>query len=176
MKKLGSHSELNSPLLRVSSSGCPDSAFETLFRSAVERVSCGVHPTTLHSCCSCAGYMTLSSVFAAWSAWDEFFVGSRSLSTRRERERERGEEREREENTLLHKETDRQTDLSSAKTCFCRRCHRSSCFRRWCSTDKRQNSTAAYGAGTSFTDGMFVTCSGCVATEGIAKVGVLFPK
>ena len=111
MKKLGSHSELNSPLLRVSSSGCPDSAFETLFRSAVERVSCGVHPTTLHSCCSCAGYMTLSSVFAAWSAWDEFFVGSRSLSTRRERERERGGKREKERKILYYtrRQTDRQT-------------------------------------------------------------------
>ena len=40
--ELGSHSELDSALLQVSTAGSPDSVFGTLFRTAVQRASCEV--------------------------------------------------------------------------------------------------------------------------------------
>ena len=55
--ELVSHSELDNPLLHVSTAGCPDSCLLLLFRTGIERTSCGVHkplrtgglPTTLTS-------------------------------------------------------------------------------------------------------------------------------
>ena len=55
--ELDSHSELDNPLLHVPTAGCPDSCLLLLFRSAIERTSCGVHkplrtgglPTTITS-------------------------------------------------------------------------------------------------------------------------------
>ena len=55
--ELDAHSELDNPLLHVPTSGCPDSCLLLLFRTAIERTSCGVHkplrtgglPTTLTS-------------------------------------------------------------------------------------------------------------------------------
>ena len=55
--ELGSHTELDCPLLQVSTAGSLDTVFVTLFRAAVERACCGVHkllrtgevPTTLTS-------------------------------------------------------------------------------------------------------------------------------
>ena len=41
--ELGSHSEMGCLLLQVSTVGFSGSVFETLFRTAVERASCGIH-------------------------------------------------------------------------------------------------------------------------------------
>ena len=40
--ELGSHCELDRPLLQVSTAACLDAVFVTVFRAAVERENCGV--------------------------------------------------------------------------------------------------------------------------------------
>ena len=40
--ELGSHSQLDSPLLQLSTAGCRDSVLVTLFRTAVQKTSCEV--------------------------------------------------------------------------------------------------------------------------------------